>query len=197
MWCVVLLTKGDVRNAFLPSTITGIPDGSTIAAITKRALAPELIGTWKYEDIVLYLFGYKTGRAGTENKHELPPPHDKILLFGDALVIALRDGKPVNFDSKTWPIFYEKAFGGFEDLDDDEDDEEDDDEEEDEEAEEEEGDEAVDDDADAELPDEEEIPDEEEEVKKKVIRVTKLKRGAKRLPLWYNNVELKAEDYDT
>jgi len=192
MWCVVLLAKGDVRNAVVPPTLTGIPDGNTIAVITKRALAPELIGTWKYDGMVLYLFGYKSGRANTENKHELPPPHDKILLFGDAVVFGMRDGKPVNFDSKTWPVFYEKAFGGFEDLDDDDDEDEDEDDEGDEE--EEEADDAADDEeVDAEIPDEEE---EEEEVKKKVVRVTKLKRGAKRLPVWYNNTELKPEAYD-
>jgi hypothetical protein len=52
------------------------------------------------------------GKAGTENKHELPPPHDGELLFGDAIVVSTAG----DFTAEGWAEFYDKAFGGFEDL---------------------------------------------------------------------------------
>ena len=57
------------------------------------------------------------GRAGQENKYELPPPVDEIIFFGNIALVARVD-KEVACDLtlKRWNIIYEKLFGGFEDL---------------------------------------------------------------------------------
>jgi DNA-directed RNA polymerase subunit M/transcription elongation factor TFIIS len=66
------------------------------------------------------MFGYTTGKAGAENKHELPPPHDTLLCFGDIVLVCTKDQNswttPVPFKIGDYETFYTKAFGGFEDL---------------------------------------------------------------------------------
>ena len=187
-WCLILQPKSTVRNAVIPATVTGIPDASAIGGILRRATPPELIGTYKYNGMVLYLFGYKTGKAGTENKHEMPPPHDKVLLFGEAVLFACKDAVPVSFGTAEWPKFYETGMGGFEDLDDDEEDDEDDEDEEEEEEEEEE----------VAVEEEEEVvvEEEEEEEKPLPVKVPKVKRANKRVPTWFTQPELAAEAYE-
>lgn len=189
MWCLILQPKSTVRNAVIPTTLQGIPDAAAIGGIVRRANPPELIGSYKYNGLVIYLFGYKTGKAGTENKHELPPPHDKILLFGEAILFAVKDGVPVSFGTAEWPKFYETGMGGFEDLDEDSDEE--DGEEEDEEEEEEEEEVAVGDEEEVVVPEEE-----EEEEKPSPAKVAKVKRANKRVPNWFTQPELQAEAYE-
>lgn len=98
----------------------------------KKKVEPELLGTYNYKQLTLFLFGFQKGKAGTENKHELPPPHDSMLVFGDIMLIASKDensfATPVPFKVEDYELFYSKAFGGFEDI--DEEDEEDDEDEE-------------------------------------------------------------------
>jgi DNA-directed RNA polymerase subunit M/transcription elongation factor TFIIS len=93
----------------------------TIQTALKKKTAPELIGTYKYKSSGLFLFGFLTGKAGQENRHELPPPHDSVLVFGDILLVASKDLKswksPTPFPMEDYEAFYTKAFGGFEDID--------------------------------------------------------------------------------
>ena len=93
----------------------------TIQAALKKKVSPEMLGSYKYKSISLFLFGYLSGKAGQENKHELPPPHDTTLAFGDILLVASKDAKswanPTPFKVDDYEAFYTKAFGGFEDLD--------------------------------------------------------------------------------
>ena len=108
------------------------PNGSiTLAmlqALLKKKEAPELIGSYKNRAQTLFLFGYTSGKAGTENKHELPPPHDTVLCFGDTILLASKDSKswlnPVPLKATDYEAFYTRAFGGFEDLDSEEEEEE-------------------------------------------------------------------------
>lgn len=79
------------------------------------------IGTKTYD---ISLYGKTTGRAGNENKYELPPPVDSVLYFGKC-VIANTDG--TNLKMSEWTAIYDHLFGGFEDLGTDEDDDEEDD----------------------------------------------------------------------
>ena len=73
------------------------------------------------EDIPKYIYvdvwGKTDGRAGDENKYELPPPIDDILFFGNiALVSRIDKEVTCNLTLYRWEIIYEKLFGGFEDL---------------------------------------------------------------------------------
>ena len=80
------------------------------------------IVTWKYSGSQnVSIFGKNKGRAGSENKCDLPPPVDKELYFGK-LIVLLHDGEEVedytveDFTKENWEKFYEKLFGGFDDL---------------------------------------------------------------------------------
>jgi hypothetical protein len=77
------------------------------------------------------LYGKIQGRAGQENKYEFPPPVDKVLFFGNCLLVAKNVADDVvDLSSKEWEVIYEQLYGGFEDIGDEdtEDEEEDDDE---------------------------------------------------------------------
>ena len=79
----------------------------------------------------IHLYGKINGRAGQENKYEFPPPVDKVLYFGNCLLINKKEsGEIVELTKNEWESIYENLYGGFEDLcDEDEEEEEDDDEE--------------------------------------------------------------------
>lgn len=75
----------------------------------------DLATTVKYVHVDLWA---KTdGRAGQENKYELPPPIDEIIFFGNIALVARVDKEiACDLTLKRWNIIYEKLFGGFEDL---------------------------------------------------------------------------------
>jgi DNA-directed RNA polymerase subunit M/transcription elongation factor TFIIS len=123
---LVLTAKGEVKSAKLVAAdVTKGIQMNDITKYMKKKLEPEYIGEYSYKGKKLHLFGYQKGKAGTENKHELPPPHDSMLLFGDILVlVSLNDdfSKPIPFKVEEYEAFYTYAFGGFDDLDEEEDD---------------------------------------------------------------------------
>ena len=126
---VLLLTqKAEVKEVKLTTAADGTITLPMIQALLKKKELPEFLGSYKYKSAGLFLFGYLNGKAGQENKHELPPPHDTILPFGDIVLLASKDTKswkqPTPFKSEEYETFYTKAFGGFENLDDEEEDEE-------------------------------------------------------------------------
>jgi DNA-directed RNA polymerase subunit M/transcription elongation factor TFIIS len=154
---VLLLTqKAEVKEVNLKTLASGTISLSALQALVKKKDGLEIIGSYKYKSLTLYLFGFLKGKAGTENKHELPPPYDTTLAFGDIIMTAaLSENEwthPVSIKSADYETFYTKAFGGFEDLDEDE-----------EEEDEEELEEAAEEEAEADEEEEEEEEDEEEE----------------------------------
>jgi len=192
MLCTILQPKNTTRNSFLPVGTAGVPSTATVGAMLRRASPPELIGTWPYERSTIHLYGYKTGKAGTENKHELPPPHDAILLFGEAVLIAVTNGEPSRFNGDDYKKFYAAAMGGFEDLGEEEDEEEEEGDDEEEEAEGEDVEEKAE---DAEEKPEEVEDDDEEEERVVVKRPAKSKKASKKLPAFYSLPELEPEPY--
>jgi hypothetical protein len=74
-----------------------------------------LATTVKY--VYIDLWAKTDGRAGQENKYELPPPIDEIIFFGNIALVARVDKEiACDLTLKRWNIIYEKLFGGFEDL---------------------------------------------------------------------------------
>jgi hypothetical protein len=197
-YCIVLQPKGPTRNAQLNEALLaeGKPSAAMAGSILRRSTAPELIGTYKYGPHMIHLFGYKAGKAGTENKHELPPPHDKILLFGEAVLFMTAAGKFVSFNDADYKKWYNTALGGFEDLGDTdtEDDGEGSDLEELEEEEEEEEVAVEEEEEETEVPEVEE-EEEEEEIRRPVPKISKAKRNLKKIPVWYSIPELTPEVY--
>lgn len=73
------------------------------------------ITTPKY--IYVDIWAKSNGRAGQENKYELPPPIDEQLLFGNiALVARIDKENAIDMTIELWNKIYEALFGGFEDL---------------------------------------------------------------------------------
>jgi hypothetical protein len=66
------------------------------------------------------VYGKTEGRATNENKYDFPPPIDNTLFFGSCAIVAksYKDGifTIENLTIPLWDQFYEKLFGGFEDL---------------------------------------------------------------------------------
>lgn len=196
MTCIVLNSKGTQKNTQLPPTLKTITDATpaTVGQILRRATVPELIGTYNYDGGVLQLWGYKTGRANTENKTELPPPHDKILLFSDAVLIWFKNSAVTPFNTAEYEKWYKIAFGGFEDIEDTDDEEDDEEEEEEEDEVESEADsEPAEDLADAEVGEADE--EEESSAPVRIVKAPVKRKVQKRLNAWYNLPELTAEEY--
>ncbi len=80
-------------------------------------IAQEL-GSWTYNNNEVKIYGWEDGKAGKENKHEIPPPHDTDLYFGDLLAVnSNSNGKNlINFTKEDYNNFFEEMYGGFEDI---------------------------------------------------------------------------------
>lgn len=73
----------------------------------------EVVPKYIYVDV----WGKTDGRAGYENKYEMPPPIDELLFYGNiALVARMDELTAIHLTTDIWNIIYEKLFGGFEDL---------------------------------------------------------------------------------
>lgn len=143
---------------------------SDIQKYLKKKTPLQIVGTYPWKGNTLYLFGYKEGKAGTENTHELPPPLGGEVLYGDIIVLMTKDrksfAKPVAFKSEEYESFYTQMFEGIQDEGGDNEELEDEEEEDDEEHEEEEDDE-VNEEEEAVFEENEEAPYIEEDVEEK------------------------------
>lgn len=73
----------------------------------------EVIPKYIYVDV----WAKSDGRAGYENKYEMPPPIDEIIFYGNmALVSRIDKETAINLTIELWNKIYEHLFGGFEDL---------------------------------------------------------------------------------
>jgi transcription elongation factor S-II len=176
---VLLSIKGEVRKANLQLGSNNDLSLDSIQKYFKKKDQPERVCYYEYDNKIIFIFGYKKGKKGTENKIELPEPHTSTVLFGDAIIVAALTHKwenPVPFTVDQWTAFYNNLTGGGEDGDEagDEDDDEDEDEDEDIISEEEDETKDAFDDEDATL--DSVIDDEEEEVEEVPV-VAKRKRA--------------------
>ena len=71
---------------------------------------------FEWEDAVLSVFAFTEGKAGNENKTELPPPIDTQLYFGNIFVLAHKNNRVIDLSLDSYKEFYTTAFGGFEDI---------------------------------------------------------------------------------
>lgn len=195
-YCLVLQPKSTTRNAQLSDAAVAEakPSAALAGTILRRTTAPDSIGTYKYGAFTIHLFGYKTGKAGTENKHELPPPHDKVLLFGEAVLFMTNGTKFASFNDAEYKKWYNAALGGFEELGAEDSDGETEDEEGSVESEEEE-EVAAEEEEEEEVEEIVEEEEEEEVVRKPPPKISKAKRNLKKIPAWYSTDELAAEPY--
>ena len=80
----------------------------------------ELRNAWlvKDKDVhIVELWSRDSGKSGTENKYELPPPIDTPLYFGNMAAVGVNSkGELIDLTIPVWKRVYEHLFGGFEDL---------------------------------------------------------------------------------
>lgn len=105
---VILAAKGD----FKVGKVGAKPSAVALAKALRKTKEPNFEGSYAWKDTTITIWGWTEGKAGTENKHELPPPHDKVLLFGDVIAAVPKGDLTI----EQWKEFYNKAFKGFEDL---------------------------------------------------------------------------------
>jgi DNA-directed RNA polymerase subunit M/transcription elongation factor TFIIS len=137
---VLLSIKGEARKANLQLGTNSEINIETIQKYFKKKDEPEMACYYEYDNKIIFIFGYKKGKKGTENKTELPDPYSSTVLFGDILVIVSLSNKwesPIPFTVEQWTTFYNSLMGISEKNieEDDEEDEEVEDEEEEEEEE--------------------------------------------------------------
>lgn len=126
------LTETDI----VTNTVTSIEELKEIlstACDNKKSTTFSCYHTWRFRNrnnrfglseevretkyIYIDLWAKTDGRAGQENKYELPPPIDEIIFFGNMAIVArLNKEVACNLSAKKWKLVYEKLFGGFEDL---------------------------------------------------------------------------------
>lgn len=128
---VLLSIKGEVRKANLQLTSESELNIEIIQKYFKKKDEPEQICHYEYDNKIIFIFGYKKGKKGTENKIELPDPYTSTIIFGDALVIVSMNHKwhaPIPFTIEQWNTFYNEGYAqeDNEDENEEEDEEEDD-----------------------------------------------------------------------
>lgn len=133
---VLLSIKGEARKANLTLNENSNLNIEILQKYFKKKDEPERICYYEYDNKVIFIFGYKKGKKGTENKVELPDPYSEVTLFGDAIVIVSQSNKwetPIPFTVDQWNTFYNGVAEENEEEDDEEGEEEDEEEEEEEE----------------------------------------------------------------
>jgi len=94
----------------------------------KKADGFEKRTTWNVvinkEKVTVELWAKDEGKAGMENKYELPPPIDEPLFFGTYAIIRIdKNGNIINLPLELWKKVYDNLFGGFDDVEEDDDEE--------------------------------------------------------------------------
>lgn len=114
---LILTQKGELKQIKIP--IKQDITFEYVKKLLKSKIDIDLVATYEYNNLFLFLFSAPDGKTGTENQTELPPPHDSIVVFGDILIIASTDKdwkNPVPFTPVQYEKFYQYIFeGGVED----------------------------------------------------------------------------------
>ena len=124
MKLVQIKCKGEMNDLDEPINLRNIKKILTSKSESKSE-SIQYLYSWDYEGSTIMCYGYNSGSAGNENKHDLPPEgikhikslgnSDTQLLFGD-IFILMKQKKISNFDTSDYGLFYSLCFGGFDDC---------------------------------------------------------------------------------
>ena len=105
------INLNSINSSWITSLKTKIPNKGINSSFSE-------IDYYNYKKQLFILWGYSDGNAGQENIHELPPPLDKRLLFGDIVVASFDEVTGIlnNLNVSLYEDFYKTMYGGFEDL---------------------------------------------------------------------------------
>ena len=72
---------------------------------------------WDNNDYDIVIFGWNAGLNVNENKHEIPPPYEDNIYFGDICCCKFdKSNKLINFNVDDYVKFYNNNYGGFDEL---------------------------------------------------------------------------------
>ena len=119
---IILRDNKSVKEILVPDILcTGQLDISVVQGIKSKGhdyIERECDFEWNNNVISMYC--WSEGSESKINKHDLPPPIDNELYYGDILVLRHENGNLLDLSKDSYNKFYEDAFGGFEDIEDDE-----------------------------------------------------------------------------
>lgn len=130
---VILSIKGEPRRANLTLTPESNVSIETLQKYFKKKEAPEQICYYEHDSKIIFVFGYKKGKKGTENKTELPEPYGEETIYGDAIILVSLSHKWQNaipYTVDQWTNFCNSLNSAPLEKDEDEEEEDDDEEEE-------------------------------------------------------------------
>jgi DNA-directed RNA polymerase subunit M/transcription elongation factor TFIIS len=103
---ILLSIKGEVKKANLPLVNQNEMTLEQLQKYIKKKDAPEVLYHFQTDNKYIFVFGYKKGKKGTENKSVFPLfDSSSTTIYGDALVIAsLNDSwkQPIPFTTEQW-----------------------------------------------------------------------------------------------
>jgi len=107
---LLLQAKGDVRRIKLKDSTDSAPlNQESLQSILKKKTQVLELGKYTSSTYTLSLFGYKSGKAGTENKHILLSPLDAEQYYSDILLIASKGkqswSNPMTFSPDEYEAF--------------------------------------------------------------------------------------------
>ena len=139
MKLVHIKCNGEMNDLDIPINLKNIKKKLIESSVDTGYKQIQQLYSWEYDDSIIMCYGWTTGIAGKENKHELPPNANKCnesldnsdtqLLFGDQFILMKHKNKLCDLDVSDYSLFYSVCFEGFDDCltDDDDDDDDDDD----------------------------------------------------------------------
>tara|TARA_B110000977_G_scaffold88120_1_gene117126 strand:- start:8448 stop:9098 length:651 start_codon:yes stop_codon:yes gene_type:complete len=115
---IVLKYNKSINELLVPKSIcTGQLDISLVNGIKSKGYGNiERECDFEWDDDTVSIYAWTNGSESKINQHDLPPPIDSVLYYGDVLVIRHENGKLKDFSKINYNKFYEDAFGGFDDI---------------------------------------------------------------------------------
>jgi DNA-directed RNA polymerase subunit M/transcription elongation factor TFIIS len=109
---ILLTSKGDIRKANLQLQEDNTLTLDIIQKYFKKKEVPEQVCYYEYDNKVIFVFGYTTGKKDKESVVKLPEPNDMVTLYGDSLIIVSLDTKwenPIAYTVEQWNVFCNKC----------------------------------------------------------------------------------------
>tara|TARA_B100000427_G_scaffold63062_1_gene49772 strand:- start:23666 stop:24148 length:483 start_codon:yes stop_codon:yes gene_type:complete len=117
---ICLRCTGDVAEFVMKSV--KIEDELSTEKIPKSVKRTKGIGCLKrrcdfpVNQKILALYAWDNGEAGDENKHELPPPVDNDLYFGNSYLLGVMNNNHVDVTKEDYNAMINEYFEGFDDI---------------------------------------------------------------------------------
>lgn len=105
---IAITTKGESKKINLLLNDIKELTCDSLKKYFKKKEDPDVLCAYEYDEKSLFVIGYNKGKKGTENKYELPAPHNNIIAFGEMIIIASLDMKweiPIPFTLDQWSEF--------------------------------------------------------------------------------------------